>query len=106
MQSGSQASLPGFGESDDIYQAPYDRLVEYAGCNSTAEGSFQCLKGLSGEDLLAAQVNMTNSQVAYTWGYPFGPSIDGDLIPASPYHLVANGSFSKVPFINGCNKDE
>lgn len=79
MQSGSQASLPGFGESDDIYQAPYDRLVEYAGCaNGTTAGanasagtnqsSFECLKGLSGEDLLAAQVEMTNSQVAYTWG--------------------------------------
>lgn len=97
-------SLGGFGD-DTIYQKPYDQLVEYAGCNGS-ESSFECLKSLSGEDLLAAQVEMTSSEFAYTWGYPFGPAIDGDLIPASPYHMIKNGSFSRVPFITGCNSDE
>ncbi len=104
MQSGTVTSLGGFGD-ESIYQEPYDRLLEYAGCNGT-ESSFECLKALSGEDLLAAQVQMTSSEFEYTWGYPFGPAIDGDLIPASPYHIIKNGSFSRVPFIAGCNSDE
>lgn len=65
MQSGSASSLPGYGDSS-LYQQPYDELVQYAGCNGT--DSFECLRALPAEDLLAAQVNMTNSQVAYTWG--------------------------------------
>ncbi|GMK55174.1 hypothetical protein CspeluHIS016_0202300 [Cutaneotrichosporon spelunceum] len=104
MQSGTVTSLGGFGD-DTVYQEPYDKLVEFAGCNGT-ESSFLCLKALSGEDLLAAQVEMTSSKFAYTWGYPFGPAIDGDLIPASPYHMIENGTFSKIPFIAGCNSDE
>lgn len=36
----------------------------------------------------------------------FAPSIDGDLVPASPYDLLANGSFAKVPYINGGLRDE
>lgn len=79
MQSGSPSSLSGFGENDDIYQEPYDKLVEYAGCangtdlgaNASAEtnqSTFDCLKSLSGEDLLAAQVEMTSSQLNYSWG--------------------------------------
>lgn len=36
----------------------------------------------------------------------FAPSIDGDLVPASPYDLLANGSFAKVPYINGGMRDE
>ena len=42
-------------------------------------------------------------------GIPFsesGPSIDGVIITDSPAALIANGSFLRVPFISGNNKDE
>jgi carboxylesterase type B len=34
------------------------------------------------------------------------PLIDGDVIPDSPYKLLAEGKFAHKPFINGQNKDE
>lgn len=36
----------------------------------------------------------------------FAPSIDGDLIPASPHELLEQGLFAKIPFISGSVKDE
>ena len=36
----------------------------------------------------------------------FGPSVDGDLVPDSPYKLLQEGKFARIPFISGNNKDE
>ena len=40
--------------------------------------------------------------------YAFGPCIDGPdgVVPDHPYKLLAEGSFSRIPFIAGTNKDE
>lgn len=40
------------------------------------------------------------------YSFIFAPSIDGDLIPASPHQLLAQGQFAKIPFISGSVKDE
>ena len=40
--------------------------------------------------------------------YAFGPCIDGPngVVPDHPYKLLAEGKFSRIPFIAGTNKDE
>lgn len=82
MQSGAQSTAP-IGPTGTTWQGPYDALVEFAGCgavngsgsgaNATGEGyeainstapsasssSWECLKGLSAEELLAAQEQVT-----------------------------------------------
>lgn len=65
MESGSAPSLPGYG-SADLYQGAYDELATEAGCAGPA--SFECLKALPAEDLLAAQTRMTASGFKATWG--------------------------------------
>lgn len=46
------------------------------------------------------------SQAEMTSSFVFSPSIDGDLIPASPHDLLAQGQFARIPFISGNNADE
>lgn len=36
----------------------------------------------------------------------FGPSVDGDLVPDSPWKLLNEGKFAKMPYISGNNRDE
>lgn len=35
-----------------------------------------------------------------------GPTVDGDLIPGSPYHLIEEGQFTKRPLLIGTSRDE
>lgn len=70
MHSGAPSTVP-IGPTDSTWQIPYDRLVDFAGCNTAAKGnssmgnstlagdfdnSFDCLKSLPGDQLLAAQI--------------------------------------------------
>lgn len=38
--------------------------------------------------------------------FVFGPSVDGDLVPDSPWELLKAGKFAKMPYISGTNRDE
>lgn len=38
--------------------------------------------------------------------FPLAPSIDGDLIPYSPYQMLKDGKFARIPFIIGATRDE
>lgn len=67
MESGAASTLP-FGVAGHVYQKPYDLLVQNAGCNGTAD-SVACLKTLTGEDLIAAQLKMLDSDFALAWGW-------------------------------------
>jgi carboxylesterase type B len=102
MQSGAQNSLP-LGKPS-LWQETYDETCKAAGCPVGA-GSLDCLKGLSADKLMAASVAMKKLP-KYDSSFPWGPSIDGDLIPDAPYKLLQEGKFSKVPFITGQNLDE
>lgn len=37
---------------------------------------------------------------------PYGPVVDGDVIPDVPFRLLTEGKYHRVPFVNGANADE
>lgn len=67
MQSGAQSTAP-IGPTGSTWQGPFDALVNFAGCNTSANStmgnatlagnftsSFECLKSLPAAQILAAQ---------------------------------------------------
>ncbi|KAK4688859.1 hypothetical protein P7C73_g1244, partial [Tremellales sp. Uapishka_1] len=113
MESGAQSTTP-IGPTADTWQGPYNALVNATGCNAPSnlttnsaaanQSTFECLKALPVQQIANASVAI-EAMIQYS-GFIFGPSIDGDLIPASPHALLAQGNFSKIPFISGNNLDE
>ncbi|WVQ75790.1 hypothetical protein IAR50_005423 [Cryptococcus sp. DSM 104548] len=99
MESGGPSSIP-LGPQETIWEDAYTALLQAAGCTE-----FSCLRGLSGEEILAAQMNVKN-QTAFKAGFIYSPTIDGDLIPDSPHQLVLDGKVANKPFITGNVKDE
>lgn len=78
MQSGAPSTVP-IGPTESTWQEPYDLLAGSAGCNGTSstnstvgqgevedeevdcyDSSFECLKSLTGGELLAAQEQVRN----------------------------------------------
>lgn len=105
MESGAPSSSP-LGPTSSTWQGPYDSVVKLTNCSSTNnQSTFDCLKALPVDVLLAAQV-ATTKLPQYSAGFVFGPSIDGNLIPDSPNTLLQEGKFAKIPFISGNNLDE
>lgn len=89
------------------YQEPYDHLVEIAGCKGSAN-TLDCLRGLSAAALNAASftLGLDKKYAAGLIPIIWRPTIDGDIVPDSPYKLLAAGQSANVPFITGNNKDE
>ncbi|MCX5058712.1 carboxylesterase family protein [Streptomyces sp. NBC_00461] len=65
-------------------------FVKKLGCTDIA-----CLRGKSAREILEAQ-----------GGFDWGPVAGGAFLPVQPEEAVANGTASRVPVINGSNKDE
>ena len=76
------------------YASPFENLTRTTGCYS-AKDQLACLRSLSSEQFFAAQTSQT-----------WNPLIDGDFLTAYPSQLQANGSFIKIPMIDGANSDE
>nr|XP_018265272.1 uncharacterized protein I303_01632 [Kwoniella dejecticola CBS 10117]OBR87430.1 hypothetical protein I303_01632 [Kwoniella dejecticola CBS 10117] len=106
MSSGSQSSAP-TGPTGGTWEDSYQQLLNLTHCISPeqTENSFECLRLLPAETLLAAQFALKND-ARWAGSFIFAPSIDGDLIPKSPYELLEEGKFAKIPFITGTVKDE
>ncbi|KAJ6582089.1 extracellular triacylglycerol lipase precursor [Mycena capillaripes] len=70
---------------------------------STTDTSFDCLRNVPADDIVAAFVAAVDGAVI-----GWTPVIDGPggFIPELPSKLVAEGHFSKIPFISGTNLDE
>lgn len=63
MESGAQSSSP-IGPTSEVWQKPYDLLVQYTGCgNGTNSSSFDCLKNLPAQQLLQAQQQVKNISI-------------------------------------------
>ncbi|KAL1413334.1 hypothetical protein Q8F55_001093 [Vanrija albida] len=104
MQSGAQDGEP-VPRTED-YQAPYDRLCELAGCNGTA--SLECLRALPADALNKAQTAL-GEEPDYKFGLGsqiWRPSVDGAVIPDSPFRLLRAGNMANIPFITGTNRDD
>nr|XP_019046957.1 hypothetical protein I302_03563 [Kwoniella bestiolae CBS 10118]OCF25887.1 hypothetical protein I302_03563 [Kwoniella bestiolae CBS 10118] len=106
MSSGAQNSPP-MGPTDSTWEDSYQRLLEITNCTlpDHAETAFECLRCLPAEVLLEAQFAL-QADPRWSTSFIFAPSIDGDLIPKSPFELLEEGRFAKIPFIAGNVKDE
>ncbi|MEV0321716.1 carboxylesterase/lipase family protein [Streptomyces sp. NPDC050658] len=65
-----------------------------AGCPDAAT-ALDCLRKKPAEKILAAQA-----------GFAWGPVVGGDFLPVQPTTAYRNGSASRVPVLNGANRDE
>ena len=99
MESGAQSSAP-MGPTATSYVDAWNKLADLA--NSTTD-SWNCLKSIPAQQVLDAQLELLNTTFLH---FPFAPSIDGDIIPDSPYKLLKQGAFARIPFISGNNQDE
>ncbi|ORX34047.1 Alpha/Beta hydrolase protein [Kockovaella imperatae] len=120
MESGSQSVAP-IAPTAEFWQGAFDLIQNYTNCSApvTTQSNtsvsrrdstdlppeITCLKYVPAEELLKAQLAVKNT-TEYGASFIFAPSIDGDLIPASPHELLAEGKFSMKPFISGDVYDE
>lgn len=110
MQSGAQSTLP-ISNTSTAWNGPYNLTAQYAGCmapNTTNLGNsttWECLSRVPATTLNDASLKAKASP-QYALPFVWGPSIDGDLIPASPWKMLEVGNFSRVPFITGNVRDE
>ena len=107
----SDASGAPVGRPGELWQGAFDELLRQSGCgqyiNATGGAAFDCLRSLSADVLIAAQVKVqTENQYFNAVAWPFAPAVDGDLIKDYPHKLVKEGKFVRVPVIAGNNKDE
>ncbi len=77
------------------------RLAREVGCG---EGDvLACLRGKTPDELLAASGSPMDLMRPHV---PFGPSVDGEVLPAPPAQLLKEGRYTKVPMLVGTNEDE
>ncbi|KAG6835435.1 hypothetical protein H0H93_001498 [Arthromyces matolae] len=107
LTQGASWYYPGDGmvqQSKSIYEGNYQALVSYAGCNGTSN-TFKCLQTVD----LSVLINATNTMYGQPYVYgsrPWGVTIDGNIIPANPAILTAQGKFANIPVIAGDVNDE
>ncbi|KAF9461086.1 Alpha/Beta hydrolase protein [Collybia nuda] len=102
LESGTTTSVPAI--APELYQGNYDALVGIVGC-PTGPKSFECLRTKDWELIYNATNQMFGQPTVYG-SRPWGVSIDGEIIPASPSVRTAQGKIAKIPFITGNVNDE
>ncbi|KAL9080662.1 MAG: hypothetical protein Q9157_000638 [Trypethelium eluteriae] len=78
------------------YQDEYDDVISSAGCGDAAD-SLDCLRQVP-----FATLNAVLNNTDYSWD----PFLDGDLNQRYGSEQLKDGSFVKVPIIDGANSDE
>ncbi|KAG5341552.1 Lipase 2 [Termitomyces sp. T112] len=102
LESGTTTSVPCL--PSEKYQGNYEALVGIVGCGGAAD-TFECLRTVD-RDVLIDATNVMFSQPLVYGSRPWGVTIDGDIIPASPSILTAQGKFAEIPIIAGNVMDE
>ncbi|KAJ9103651.1 hypothetical protein QFC19_004226 [Naganishia cerealis] len=120
MQSGAMSTFP-IGPANETRQPIFDQISLLTGCSRNAsltypggnlttafnQTEFECLRTLPNELLFNATRTVLDDPVNAFGNFPFGPTVDYSLIPASPAALLAKGAFAKnIPFISGNMLDE
>ncbi|KAJ9114222.1 hypothetical protein QFC22_005674 [Naganishia vaughanmartiniae] len=120
MQSGAMSTFP-IGPANETRQPIFDRISLLTGCSRNAstaypggnltsafnQTEFECLRTLPNDLLFNATRTVLDDPANAYGNFPFGPTIDYSLIPASPAALLAKGSFAQnIPFISGNMLDE
>ncbi len=103
IQSGAVIRL----RTQDRARTLTDCVLRHLG---SAGGSIEALQTVSVEALLAAigpaQAALGPSPTPLFDRYPFGPVVDGDLLPAHPFDPIAPDGSAGIPLIIGDMKDE
>lgn len=86
-------------------QAVYDKVVDYAGCDS-ADDTLECLRGLEYTDFLNAANSVPGLLSYHSVALSYLPRPDGKVLTDSPDILNKQGKYAKVPFIIGDQEDE
>ncbi|KAI4639737.1 hypothetical protein J4E93_009091 [Alternaria ventricosa] len=86
-------------------QAIYDRVVEAAGCASSAD-TLACLRTVPYTKFLNAANTVPGILGYFTVNLSYLPRPDGKALSDSPDALVKAGKYTKVPFIVGDQEDE
>jgi para-nitrobenzyl esterase len=76
-------------------------FVEASGC---AAGDLACFRGMSAQAVIEAMPPAVVS--AGLRVMPAGPSVDGYVLPDTPYELIRQGRHNHIPFIIGVNAAE
>ena len=61
-----------------------------------------CMRGVNASDLAIAQWATFDG----LFGFPFGPTTDGDFLPYDPVQMFIDGNIKRTDVIVGSNKDE
>jgi carboxylesterase type B len=77
-------------------QTTFDNIVRSVGCDTSAD-KLDCLRSVP--------FNVLNASIATTSGRYF-PIVDGDIVSDYSTTLLAEGKFTKTPFLIGTNADE
>lgn len=101
MQSGSCLStIPG-----EAARAQAMTFAERAGCASAPDVT-ACLRALSAEAAVRALSGAVNVSGLDAGGPRWGPTIDGRVLTARAYDLIAAGTHNRVPAVVGHNTEE
>ncbi|KAI0710298.1 extracellular triacylglycerol lipase precursor [Cerioporus squamosus] len=105
FESGYYGTVPFFNASRR--GVAWDKFVsDVPACtNATAGDTFSCMQSVDTATLLTA---WEETAASFPEPFLFVPVIDGPggLVPDLPSKLIADGKFSKIPFIAGTNLDE
>lgn len=77
-----------------FYASPVENLTRTVGC-WTADDQLACLRGLTQDELFAAEPSQT-----------WNPLIDGTFLTGYPSQLIRQGKYDRVALLIGANDDE
>ena len=107
-------AIPQSGAAHNVSTADEAAQVTEAVLAELGGGGLDTLLGASPERLLEAQKAVSQAMATgkgprrstAASGLPFGPVIDGEVLPRHPYEAVVDGLSSSVPLLVGTTKDE
>ncbi len=79
-------------------------IAEGLGCSGSDEEVVECLRTLD-SGVLSGAIPV-DPEVLDTWYLPWGPGVDGALLPDDPLKILERGEHNAVPFMIGSNAHE
>lgn len=108
MQSSSATADPGMTSNQTWVNT--QELTQLFNCSNPDDdltASITCLRDMTLDQMLPAEINLTLAQHPFSGLDVFFPVVDQILVPASPPRLLLHGNFSKnISIINGWNDDD
>jgi len=80
------------------------QLALNVGCTASDGGVAACLRSLTPEALV--EETPLAVDMFKVWDLPFGPNVDGWVLPDAPLAMFQRGEHNKVPFVVGSNAHE